>query len=93
MKCKPGDMAVILRDPNFNGRDVGCFVEVLEPGATLGDWSCRSKGRKLAHFLSILGMNLPFGRSREVDIPDAWLKPIKGLPVCESTQAKKGVSA
>jgi len=80
MNCKPGDLAVIVRDPGFNGRDVGAFVEVVEPGNDIGEWMVRSKSRRLACFIDFFqkrfGFDIPW-RSRTVSIPDAWLRPIR----------------
>lgn len=78
-RCKVGDMAVLIDDPDFH--EEGIIVEVLryapERDGTPA-WTCRTKdGRRMRCWT--LGGLLPW-LSSEVDILDECLQPIRGLP-------------
>lgn len=76
MNCKPGDMAVLIHDPDF--KEVGLFVNVIEASSEVGYWTCRRiDGKWLKGFNYFFGFAMNW-RSREVDIQDSWLKPIRG---------------
>lgn len=86
MNCKPGDLAYIVRDDDTPS-DIGKVVEILRicppnewlyPGAP--EWECRSR-------TPLTGFNAR-GRvsmDHELDIPDAWLRPIGGVPLNDET--------
>lgn len=88
MRCQPGDIAIVL-----NGGDVpemvGRIVEVVGatdpyPGSLLPAWTCRSAGSPLNGY--IVGTCTP-RHGPEVDIPDAWLHPIRGSEPAAETMA------
>lgn len=87
MRCKVGDLAVIIHDPDFNGRDVGAMVTVIEPGEEIGSWTVRAGRGRLAHWIDLNWFKLPIGRSKECEIPDEWLQPIRGDGARDRTEA------
>jgi hypothetical protein len=71
MRCKVGDLAVIVQDPDCGNRDLGKLVEVLRRTPDSADeWECRSASGPLMH----CGRE---GFDIEIDIPDGWLRPIR----------------
>lgn len=82
MNCKPGDLAIIIHDPDFKGQDLGKLVEVIK-GEGLdcdGDycWECQPLSPLTGCDEGRVETNLTL-----IDIPDAWLKPVSGLPLDE----------
>lgn len=81
MNCKPGDLAILVRSKNPD--HVGRLVDVLRSGEDYEDgvqyWSCKVHGSPV--LVPIYGpQNRHSGRyvaTAEVDIPDAWLRPIR----------------
>ena len=80
-RCKPGDLAVIVRDRDNDGANLGVIVEVLRRvsscfcGRCAPDtvvWECRTTGRLLKGFF----LGLPCF-ARLSDIPDTSLRPIR----------------
>ena len=93
MRCKPGDMAVVL--DAFHKCNIGKIVTVIELHDGLGDvvlkleepvWLVRccvpltwNKGQKR-------------WRRKSGPAPDSTLQPIRGLPVDESTSKNRELS-
>lgn len=83
MNCKPGDIAIIIHDPDTKGRDLGKLVEVMQPmGWDEGldyCWECQPLSPLTGwdddgRYVENLGL---------INIPDAWLKPVSGLPLLD----------
>jgi hypothetical protein len=77
MHCKIGDIAIVLPP----SRNSGMIVEVLAATESkhyhpLRAWHCRSAGGLLKVFPDYRG-----DRSLDAIMPDAWLRPVSGLPV------------
>ena len=84
MNVKPGDLAIIVRS-EF-AEDIGTICEVMylcDPfewvDAEIPEWTCKSYriGRVVDSDTGELRLALDF------DIPDAWLRPVSGLPIDE----------
>ena len=81
MNCKPGDLAIIVRCGSVT-ENIGRIVEVLRAG-----------GEMRGHPLWVVGCPSPLiavvpETGQRVPrhsglIPDAWLRPVSGLPVDE----------
>lgn len=92
MNCKPGDLAIIIHDPQTKGRDLGKLVEVIQSMGRDEDydycWECQP--------LSPLAGWDDDGRYVEnldlINIPDTWLKPVSGLPLDEEVPDKVVIS-
>lgn len=87
--CRKGDMAVIIKDeaPLHGSSSVGRFVNVREPSPGIDGtpaWLCAAVDRGL--FAVWFGGWMP-GWARAAIIPDDWLKPIRGLPLGDTTSA------
>jgi hypothetical protein len=84
MRCKPTDMAYIVDGP-FKTYE-GVVVEVLSAYLTHPiygpTWRCHSK-----KLLPTLGR----GFQPEAHIPDAWLRPISGVPLADETPIETNV--
>lgn len=87
MNCKPGDLAVIVCDPDCGGVDVGKIIKVVK---AIGvnrfgnfEWECKSEGSKLDGTLGVGGKR---AYSFVSDIPDAWLRPIRPDSEPETTE-------
>jgi hypothetical protein len=83
-RCQVGDLAVIVRDPDNNGRDAGVIVEIVGYGLDCQSWFCRSRGRRLRFFR--LGGLIPWW-SHEGHIPDEWLRPLRDGEGTDETMA------
>ena len=93
MRCKPGDMAVVL--DAFHKCNIGKIVTVIEPHSRTGDivleleepvWLVRccvpltwNRGKKR-------------WRRKSGPAPDSKLQPIRGLPVDKSTSKNRELS-
>lgn len=82
MNCKPGDLAYIVHDPH-NPQDIGKVVKVLRVATDwceedMPEWRCEARDQ-LSGFNG--GREWKPGQHKAVDIPDAWLRPISGVPV------------
>ena len=80
MKCMPGDMAVIISDPDV--RNVGCFVHVERPAFTNefngpNDWACRA-------ISPLFGSLYPVDPGEICGIDDRDLQPIRGVEHAKS---------
>ncbi|WP_416048971.1 hypothetical protein [Cupriavidus basilensis] len=82
MNCKPGDLAFIARSDGAP-ENLGRIVEVvsLEPAWTSKKgvvcWLVKAKS-------PLVGFDIRTGRKSthtEISAPDAWLRPISGVPV------------
>jgi hypothetical protein len=85
-RCKPGDLAYIVRD-DWNPCDIGKVVKVVKlvpayEWAQEDDPEWRCVAREPLQGYDDDGNSFP---SCESDIPDAWLRPITGLPIDEET--------
>lgn len=74
MKCKPGDLAVIISDPDE--RNIGGFVEVVRRAAANeftgpNDWACRA-------ISPLFGSSYPVPSGETCGIDDQDLMPIRG---------------
>ena len=87
-RCKPGDLAVIVREEPGCEANIGKLVEVRGPIymdqlcgpcwiirsiSTTGDWLCRTIHGPVRRISG--GVRWSDG----IDHPDAWLMPIRGL--------------
>jgi hypothetical protein len=79
MNCKPGDLAIVIRGLTHPSPNLGRVVEVLSRLAdhqSLGPvWHCKSR-----HAMKV---RTPRGDELAAQfwVPDAWLRPVSGLPV------------
>ncbi|MBR8228071.1 hypothetical protein KDX05_07065 [Burkholderia vietnamiensis] len=86
MNCKPGDLAIIVQA--FLPENIGKIVEVLAP---LGD-DCGCGFRWLvktlspARTISVIDFKTVFEDSEPAGIPDAWLRPVTGLPITDDVE-------
>lgn len=74
MKCKAGDLAVIISDPDE--RNIGCFVTVVRPAVPgefngPNDWACKAVS-------PLFGTLYPVPTGGICGIDDRDLKPIRG---------------
>ncbi len=80
MRCKPGDLAVVIGDdgvPTFEV-NIGKLLEVLSPGDEVGDWTCRA--------ISPMWNGFSFDPPGSIgDIADYLLRPIRGAPGRDET--------
>jgi len=81
MNCKSGDIAVIVHSPlQMNLGKLVDVVTLMGNHSEFGPiWRIRAKGRSLVTDLGIV--------CAACDIPDAWLRPIRGEPTAEDTPA------
>jgi hypothetical protein len=90
MNCKPGDLAIVT----FPSRNAGMIVEIIRPSkgghySGLFSWYVRSAGAPMF----IRKEDGSIGRKVGASAPDAWLKPVSGLPINdEVTDDIKGES-
>ncbi|MBB6320564.1 hypothetical protein [Paraburkholderia tropica] len=85
MNCKPGDLAIVTY--TRNGELVGCVVEVLRGWGEFGElgylWTIRMP-RALQLYVPTgadAKCGIPSRVSTDSQFPDAWLRPVSGLPV------------
>jgi hypothetical protein len=79
MNCKPGDLAIIIRDDVYKC-DFGKLVEILNRDIEDTDrlvWECKP----LSPIMGSTGNDMDI-----TSIPDSWLKPVSGLPMEEATK-------
>lgn len=84
MNCKPGDLAYIAVDPH-NPQDIGKVVQVVRAAIdwvdeSLPEWECIAKS-DIGGYWNGTEDGRGFIAGGVVDIPDAWLRPISGVPV------------
>lgn len=75
MNCKPGDIAIVV-PPSINAGGIVVVLRADDRGlhpASLLTWEAESLGGPLQTY--------DHGPCVEVCIPDAWLKPVSGLPL------------
>jgi hypothetical protein len=78
MNCKPGDLAIVVPPSRNAGRILSVVGPQKRPHFSgLFSWVCVSEGAPLVG---------PRGEMRIGQIPDAWLRPISGLPLDEETR-------
>ncbi|CAJ0701664.1 hypothetical protein LMG19089_02895 [Ralstonia edaphis] len=80
MNCKPGDLAYIVRATPSTQEAVGVIVEVIGRGRDIDDmpaWNVRVPER---FEISSRATGQKSFMNR-VNVPDAWLRPISGVPV------------
>ncbi|WP_175740000.1 hypothetical protein [Burkholderia ambifaria] len=83
MNVQKGDLAIIVQA--LLPENIGKIVEVLDP---LGD-DCGMGFRWLVKTLlpgrtvSVIDFQTVFEDSSPAGIPDAWLKPVSGLPITD----------
>ncbi len=78
MRCRKGDMAILVQDPDWSGRDIGAFVNVIALDKTeAASWLCKRVDGKWMRCFWNIGSLAVRGWGREITIPDAWLKPIR----------------
>lgn len=90
MRCKPGDMAVVL--DAFNKCNVGKIVAVVEPHSKTGDLVL-----PLKEHVWLIRCCVPLTwtndkkrwRRKSGPAPDSALQPIRGLPLDRSTSKDK----
>lgn len=84
MNVKAGQMAYIAKSPDYP-QHVGKIVEVRAYNGRDHDgddiWACVSREPLLASKYGPIPSLDRDVASRNVDIPDAWLRPISGVPV------------
>ena len=79
MNCKPGDLAIVIR-ATTSAR--GKIVEVIERADDvdgLPAWLVRFQGAAVVRNKESGAMTL----GCDADCPDAWLRPISGVPVLD----------
>lgn len=76
MNCKPGDLAIIVRDAcELN---IGKLVRVLDRELSENnEWRCEAMGTIVAEYF-YTGMKYTCQPGEEVWIEDAFLRPIRG---------------
>ena len=90
MNCKPGDLAIIVCDPEWRGKDIGKIVKVISVAddwldADEPEWSIVS----ISGPLSVYDDNeLPLP-SCETDIKDKNLRPLSPPATDSSTETEK----
>ena len=82
MNCKPGDLAIIVRDPF--PENIGRIVEVKRPAEVVLDapaWFCVARGTPLR----IVNIDFPYDSylGDRGDVYDVDLKPVSGLPITD----------
>ena len=86
MNCKPGDLAIVIKSDY--PADIGMIVRVVGPAADawvhddVPEWLVESDRISVVADYDTGTEKL----SLDFDIPDAWLRPISGLPVDEETR-------
>lgn len=78
MNCKPGDLAYIVK--SATGASVGRVVEVVKShgiGPNGPDWNVRTR----EPFKVVMRDGSGIKKSKNFLMPDAWLRPISGVPV------------
>lgn len=81
MNCKPGDLAILVRDPV--AANIGRIVEVVGPPTCLLDapaWHVVSTGMPM--IVLNVDTRLPY-HDNEGDVYDADLVPVSGLPLTD----------
>ncbi|WP_156545811.1 hypothetical protein [Cupriavidus sp. D384] len=79
MNCKPGDMAIVLRADGAPA-SIGRIVEVIEVAPDIDGqpaWVVRFQGVGVCKNKETGELTL----DTDADCPDAWLRPISGVPV------------
>lgn len=93
-RCKAGDMAIIVHDDK--DRDVGMIVDVVQRWLDTRrgpNWIItRRDGGLLWCYAHFMGLAIPW-KERLVVCPDAWLKPIRGLPTADTVERQQEVTA
>lgn len=64
-----GDLAVIVRDPDCGGRDIGKIVQIVGWDAAIKEWDCTSTNPLWSASTKRL--------VTEIAIPDEFLRPIR----------------
>lgn len=91
MNCKSGDLAIIVQA--LLPENIGKIVEVLQP---LGD-DCGMGFRWLVktvlpgRTVSVIDFHTVFEDSAPAGIPDAWLRPVSGLPITDDIKDEEHV--
>ena len=92
MNCKQGDLAIIVKA--FISRNIGSIVEVTRPSihgpSEHGfEWETRSARPMVVvagDFEDLVLCNI-------ADCPDAWLRPISGIPEEETIEQSEELTA
>jgi hypothetical protein len=82
MNCKPGDLAIIVRDPC--PENIGRIVEVRAPALYLQDapaWWCKALGEPLS--VMLIEDPKQIFLDHQGDVYDTDLMPINGLPITD----------
>lgn len=86
MRCKPGDLAVIVQCDY--AENIGRLVSVVRRAvcpAEWGEWICQSEGTPMAaqdcEYRDVF--------EQEAIVPDAWLRPIRPGDTADSTESMK----
>jgi hypothetical protein len=98
MRCKPGDIARLVFLPHLPEVE-GRLVEVLAPPVCFipepyrPAWNCRVLGSMPAQAIFINGfsMRVQLKAGETVDVPDAWLRPIRPGEGTDETQQWAGL--
>lgn len=101
LRCKPGDIAIVLRDFRGCEGNIGYFVSIGDVKESHPRYGTMWEVRPCASPLWWVVSRLPSGRlgkpryssnHHNLRHPDAWLKPVKPAPGGDSTAraAKKG---
>ncbi|KVS07784.1 hypothetical protein [Burkholderia vietnamiensis] len=80
MNCKPGDLAYIVRDSGSTA--LGLVVDVRRRSDRPDGTPCWMVGVPEGCFLECRATGRKIN-AREFRIPDAWLRPISGVPVTD----------
>lgn len=82
MNCKPGDLAIVIRAPGAP-ENIGRVVKVID---ALGEvrgyfcWNVASDSPVAVFNNGVKSMKAQGG------IPDAWLRPVSGLPITDDVE-------
>lgn len=84
MNCKPGDLAILIHASLEE--NIGKIVKVLSSARGNADgmpwWHISCESMEFGTGV-VDGMRLPINRFNSLECPDAWLRPISGIPMTE----------
>ncbi|MBR8147051.1 hypothetical protein [Burkholderia vietnamiensis] len=86
MNCKPGDLAIIVKA--MCPENVGRIVVVL-PQSEMGvfglEWNTQGRGPVMKQS-RLTGLIVGSEIANDGWVPDAWLRPVSGLPITDDVE-------
>ena len=80
MNCKPGDLAIVTHTPD--GSSIGAVVRVIEAWGSYANYGHLWTVQHARPVQCFKGDGSgPSGIKTILQHPDAWLKPVSGLPI------------